>query len=90
MNRQAVAQELVKVARLLTADTGDVPVFFNVFEMFLTTTGKWTAKQQEVAKRELQDAAYANRRQFEKMTQETIRKSHVQALAKAGVELRFP
>jgi hypothetical protein len=90
MNKQAVAQELVKVAKLLKADSGDVPVYFNVYDLFRPSVGKsWTSQQQDAAEEIVQNAAMANWTQFEKAVKDTLKRDHFERpITKLGLELR--
>ena len=80
----------VQVAKLLKADSGDVPVFFNVYDLFKPVTGKsWTSEQQREAADIVQNAAMANWVQFEKAVKETLKQDHfARTIAKLGIELR--
>jgi hypothetical protein len=88
MNRVAVAQELVKVAKELVADSGDVPVFFNVFDIF-KPIGTAERPWQQAAESILQDAVEANWVEFEKAVKKTLKQENfARRLVKYGLEIR--
>jgi hypothetical protein len=85
VNRKAVAQELVKVAKSLTADYGDVRVYLNVSDFFKTTSGeKMTSEQVEMAERWLENSALACQMDFEKAVKAAIVKRYSRQLDLVG------
>jgi len=89
MNRQAVAQELVKVAKSLTADYGDISVYLNVSNFFKTTSGeKMNSEQVEMAERWLENSALACQMDFEKAVRAAIVKRYKRQLELVGLEVK--
>jgi hypothetical protein len=89
MNRQAVAQELVKVAKSLTADYGDVQVYLNVSNFFKTSDGKrMTAEQVEDAKKWLENSALGCQMAFEREVRAALEKRYGHLLESSGLELK--
>jgi len=89
MNQQVVASELVKVAKELVADFGDVQVYLNVSDFFKTADGKkMTTEQVEDAKRWLENSALGCQMAFEREVRAALEKRYGHLLESSGLELK--
>jgi len=85
MNKQIIAKELLKMAKELTADSGDVVAYFNVSDFF---KGKLSPDQASEAEKVLSDAVFRVRRELDRVVRdELMRSRHGTAFKNYDLEL---